>query len=160
MNMYRSLRVLPAQLLLLSGLLAGVALAESPDEAAVRELEGGVAMVLAKQGFEAYAQCFHADYSNWSGGGPPLDRARFLAGVKAWYEGGGKPVAVQMQPITIEVFGDVALSRYHLREDFNDGSSVVGRFVSLAKRENGRWLLFRTHFDTVYQGPSDKAPKP
>jgi ketosteroid isomerase-like protein len=133
--------------------------AETPDQRAVRELEAGVALVLAKQGFDAYATLFHPDYSNWNGGRAPLDRARFLAGVKDWHAGGGHAVAVRMLPISIEVFGDVALSRYRLREDFNDGSSFIGRFTSLTKRDGNRWLLFRTHFETEYRGPTSNAPR-
>jgi len=89
--------------------------AETADERAVRELEEGVALVQTKQGFDAYAAQFHADYSNWSGGQAPLDRARFLAGVKQWHAGGGHALAV-------------------------------------------RWQLFRTHFETEYQGPTAQAP--
>lgn len=139
-------------------LMQVTALAETKDQRDVRELETGVALVLARQGFEAYAAHFHADYSNWTGRGAPIGRAAFLAGVKAWHGAGNHAVAVQMQPFTIEVWGDFALSRYRLREDFSDGSSFVGRFTSLAKREGGRWQLFRTQFETEYQGETSKAP--
>ena len=94
---------------------------------------------------------------------PPIGRAEFLAGVKQWHAAGNHAVAVHLQPISFEVFGDVALSRYRLREDFRDGTSFVGRFNSLAKRvssgEGGRWLLFRTQFETEYQGATAQAPK-
>lgn len=134
--------------------------AETPDQRAVRELETGVALVLTKQGFDAYAAHFHPDYSNWTGRGTPIGRAEFLAGVRQWHAAGNHAVAVQLQPISFEVFGDVALSRYRLREDFKDGTSFVGRFNSLARREGGRWLLFRTQFETEYQGETAKAPQP
>lgn len=147
--------------LLFTGLLLPLlasARAESPDQRAVRELETQVAMVLTRQGFEAYAELFHPDYSNWTGRSPPIGRAEFLGGVRRWHGAGNHAVAVAVQPISFEVFGDVALSRYRLREDFKDGSSFVGRFNSLAKREGGRWLLFRTQFETEYQGETAKAP--
>ena len=43
--------------------------AETADQRAVRDLETGVALVLSKQGFDAYAAHFHPDYSNWTGRG-------------------------------------------------------------------------------------------
>jgi len=134
--------------------------AETADQRAVRELETDVALVLTKQGFDAYAAHFHPDYSNWTGRGAPIGRAEFLTGVKQWHAAGNHAVAVKLQPISFVVFGDVALSRYRLREDFNDGTSFVGRFNSLARREGGRWLLFRTQFETEYRGETAKAPKP
>lgn len=140
-------------------LLQAPARAETADQRAVRELEAGVALVLTRQGFDAYAALFHPDYSNWTGRGAPINRAEFLAGVKQWHGAGNHAVAVALQPISFEVFGDVALSRYRLREDFKDGSSFVGRFTSLTKRAAGRWLLFRTQFETEYQGETAKAPK-
>lgn len=140
-------------------LLQPSAQAESADQRAVRELETEVAMVLAQQGFEPYARLFHPDYSNWTGTGAPIGRAQFLDGVRKWHDAGNKAIAVALQPISFEVFGDVALSRYRLREDFKDGSSFVGRFNSLAKREGGQWLLFRTQFVTEFHGETAKAPK-
>jgi len=138
-------------------LLQPLAHSETADQRAVRELETEVALVLTRQGFDAYAAHFHPDYSNWTGRGAPIGRAEFLVGVKAWHAAGNHAVAVALQPISFEVFGDVALSRYRLREDFKDGTSFVGRFNSLAKREGGRWLLFRTQFETEYQGETAKA---
>ena len=81
--------------------------AETGDQRAVRELETGVALVLTRQGFDAYAARFHPDYSNWTGRGAPIGRAEFLASVKAWHGAGNHAVAVAMQPISFEVFGDV-----------------------------------------------------
>ncbi|MDQ8177439.1 MAG: hypothetical protein P3A58_08795 [Gemmatimonadota bacterium] len=53
---------------------------------------------------------------------------------------------------------DVALSRYTLREEFSDGTAFVGRFASLARRHEGRWLLYRTSFSTIFRGPAKDAP--
>ena len=152
------LPVLAAAMLLGQAALADPAAEQ--DRAAIRQLEEGVARVLADEGFDAYADLFHADYSNWGDGGVARDRAAFLSDVQRWHAGGGHAVATHMAPLSIEVFGDLALSRYVLREDFNDGSAFVGRFVSLAKREHGAWLLFRTSYTTLYQGPAADAPVP
>lgn len=115
-------------------------------------------MILVEQGFDAYAAQFHRDYSNWADGGEAFSRERFLAGVKSWYQRGNRAVAVKMAPVSTEIFGDFALSRYRLREDFSDGTSFVGHFTSLAAKQDGRWLLFRTSFTTLYRGKTSGAP--
>jgi ketosteroid isomerase-like protein len=131
----------------------------APDVAAVLELERNVALVLANEGFDAYASLFHPDYRNWSGGPKTLGRDDFLAGVKAWYDEGNHAVATRMKLAGIETFGDLALSQYELREDFNSGDTFIGRFASLSKREAGHWLLFRTNFTTLYRGRTEAAPE-
>lgn len=128
------------------------------DRAQVLALERDVALVLAKEGFDAYAALFHADYSNWSGGDAALDRQTYLDRVKTWYDAGNRAVAVDIKPVSIEIMGDLALSRYILREEFSDGTAFVGRFASLARRHERRWLLYRTSFSTVFRGPVSDAP--
>jgi len=128
------------------------------DRAAVRALEEGVALVLARDGFDAYAALFHDGYTNWSGGAAPVDRATYLARVRTWYDAGNRAVATAMRPVSIDIEGDLAISRYVLREEFNDGTAFVGRFTSVARRTDGRWQLYRTSFDTVYRGPKAEAP--
>jgi hypothetical protein len=132
------------------------------DPAADREqvlaLEQNVALVLANQGFDAYAALFHPEYTNWSGGDAVLDRQAYLDRVRPWYDAGNRAVATDIRPITVDIMGDLALSRYTLREDFSDGTAFVGRFVSLARRQEGRWRLYRTSFTTVFRGPRQDAP--
>jgi hypothetical protein len=132
----------------------------SADACAVEQLERDIALVLAREGFAAYAARFHPGYSNWGDGGAPLARAEFLAAVKGWHQRGNHAVAVRMVPLSTEVLGDFALSRYRLREDFSDGTSFVGHFTSLAARHEGQWLLYRTSFTTLYRGPAAGAPNP
>ncbi|MGE0040656.1 MAG: nuclear transport factor 2 family protein [Vicinamibacterales bacterium] len=134
--------------------------ADPPDDpAAVLALEGGAAMALAEQGFDAYAALFHPDYTNWSGGERVLDRAAFLAAVRAWYDAGNHAVCAALHPLSVDIAGDIAYSRYLMREEFNDGTIFVGRFASLARRDDGRWRLYRTSFSTVFRGaPADAPP--
>lgn len=115
-------------------------------------------MVLARDGFDAYAALFHADYTNWSGGVEAVDRATYLARVRTWHDAGNRAVATEMHPVSIEIEGDLAISRYILREEFNDGTAFVGRFTSVARRTDARWQLYRTSFTTAYRGPKDQAP--
>lgn len=134
---------------LASGSPARSAAPESADLAAVRALEEGVARVLAEEGFEAYSELFDPDYRNWADDRPLRDRDEFLAGIEVWYEAGNRAVKTEMTPVSIELFGDLALSLYRLTEEFADGSRFTGRFVSLARKRDGRWRLFRTTFTTV-----------
>ncbi|MGE0046876.1 MAG: nuclear transport factor 2 family protein [Hyphomonadaceae bacterium] len=127
------------------------------DEAAIVALERDVALVLTRDGFDAYASLFDPDFSLWIDG-RLVARDAYLIGVRAWRAGGAGATATRMSPVSVEVFEDLALSRYTLREDFNDGTSFVGRFVSLARREDGRWRLFRSNVQTLYRGPSASAP--
>lgn len=128
------------------------------DKEQVQNLEKSVAVVLGEQGFDAYSDLFHPEYNNWADGGDVLDRTAFLAGVRRWYEAGNKAVNTSMQPISIEIFGDLALSRYRLREDFNNGKTFVGNFTSLARKHNGKWKLYRTSFTTLFRGATAEVP--
>jgi len=140
----------------------GSVMPPSPDPVRDREqvmaLERDVALVLANEGFDAYAALFHPEYTNWSGGDGVLDRQTYLDRVKPWYEAGNRAVATDIRPVSIEIMGDLALSRYTLREKFSDGTAFVGRFASLARRHEGRWRLYRTSFSTIYRGPAKDAP--
>jgi hypothetical protein len=148
--------------LVLLSLLCAVSTAQASgpedDRRAVEALEKSYAMVLAEQGFERYEALFHPDYNHWADGGALRDRTSFLAAVRDWYQAGNRATAVSMRPISTEIIGDLALSRYELREDFNNGESFVGRFVSLSRRDGDRWLGYRTNFQTLYYGATADAP--
>jgi|GEM_PF-5211028 len=124
---------------------------------AIEQHEKQVAMVLAQQGFAAYAALFHPDYRNWGFGQPQRDRATFLADSKRWYDLGNRAIAVQMQPLHSEIIGDLAISQYRLREDFNDGTSFVGAFVSVSKKGPNGWLAYNTSYHTEFYGATADA---
>lgn len=124
---------------------------------AIVQHEKQVAMVLAQQGFTAYAALFHPDYRNWGFGRPPRDRTTFLADSKRWYDKGNRAIAVQMQPLHNEIIGDMAFSQYRLREDFNDGTSFIGYFVSIAKKGPDGWLFYNTSYHTEFYGATADA---
>lgn len=145
-------------LLLLSSILPVVQAGVAADRRQVEALEASYALVLAEQGFAAYTALFHPDYNHWADGGTVRDRASFLTSVRAWYDAGNRAVAVTMSPISTDILGDYALARYELREDFNNGESFVGRFTSVARRHKGRWVAYRTSFQTLYYGDTASAP--
>lgn len=134
-------------------------LAENDERNTVRSMQRNVAMVLAEQGFEAYSELFHPDYENWANGGRLLKRKEFLDAVKNWYEAGNRATSTTMQSVSTEIFGDISLSRYKLREDFNNNESFVGYFTSVSKKEKGQWKFFRSSFTVLYRGATDALPK-
>lgn len=132
--------------------------AHSPHEGeAVLAMERDLALVLTRDGFDAFATLFHDDFTLWIDG-RETTRAEYLPPVAAWRAAGNGAISTQMRPVSIDVFGDLALSRYVLRENFVDGTSFVGRFVSLARRDNGCWQVYRSTVFTLYRGPSEGAP--
>lgn len=127
------------------------------QEAAVLNMERDLALVLTRDGFDAFAAQFHDDFTLWIDG-REVARADYLPPVAAWRAAGNGAVSTRMIPVSVDVFGDLALSRFVLREDFIDGTSFVGRFVSLARRDNGCWKAYRSTVFTLYRGASGNAP--
>lgn len=127
------------------------------EERDVLAMERDLALVLTRDGFNAFAALFHDDFTLWIDG-RETTRAEYLPPVAAWRAAGNGAISTQMRPVSIDVFGDLALSRYVLRENFVDGTSFVGRFVSLARRGDGCWQVYRTTVFTLYRGPSEGAP--
>lgn len=148
------LRVFAALVLALS--FASSAHAQDEEEA-VLAMERDLALVLSREGFAAFAAQFHHDFTLWIDGGE-IARAEYLPRVAAWRAAGNGAISTQMRPVSVDVFGDFALSRYVLRENFIDGTSFVGRFVSLARRSGGCWQVYRSTVFTLYRGPSEDAP--
>lgn len=136
-----------------------VALGARADHArAIRNLEEGVALVLAEHGFAAYEALFDPDYVNWPNGGALLSRSAFLEGVRRWYDAGNRAVAAQLIPVSLDIAATTAHFRYRLREDFNDGTSFIGDFISAPRFADGSWRFHRTSFFTRYRGKSEDAP--
>lgn len=127
------------------------------EEGDVLAMERDLALVLTRDGFAAFASLFHDDFTLWIDGRETA-RADYLPPVAAWRAAGNGAISTQMQPVSIDVFGNLALSRYVLRENFIDGTSFVGRFVSLARRDDGCWQVYRSTVFTLYRGPSEGAP--
>lgn len=138
---------------------ASAALGARKDDArAIRTLEENVALILAEEGFAAYEALFDPDYVNWPDGGALMTRPEFLAGVKRWRDAGNYAIAAQLVPVSLDIASATAHFRYRLREDFNDGTSFIGDFVSAPRLAGDRWRFHRTSFFTRYRGPTAEAP--
>lgn len=158
-------RIMPGKAMLPTFVLAALLLAfgfagsarADDQKAAVLNMERDLALVLTRDGFDAFSAQFHDDFTLWIDG-RVIARADYLPPVEAWLASGNGAVSTRMLPVSVDIYGDLALSRFVLREDFIDGTSFVGRFVSLARRENGCWQVYRSTVFTLYRGPSGNTP--
>lgn len=128
------------------------------DGGGVLAMQRDLALVLSRDGFEAFAEQFHDDFTVWIDG-RLIVRADYLPAVAAWRAAGNGAISTQIWPVSVDVFDEFALSRYVLRENFVDGTSFVGRFVSLVRLKDGCWQTYRTTVFTLYRGPSEDAPE-
>lgn len=125
-----------------------------------------VPLALKEAGFDEYSKLFHPDYSNWVMSTDPirvLNREQFLSGVKSWFEKGNFAHFSYVEPISVDVMGDIAYVRHLQEEHFthHDGtqSKFMGHFASIMKKHQGRWTFYRTSFDTRYRGPIEGTDK-
>lgn len=136
----------------------------SDDQKQIIEVNRWVPLALKEAGFESYAKLFHPEYTNWYMRGDKdslTNRAQFLGGVKTWFEKGNYATFSYVEPISIEIFGDLAYVRHLQEEHFiqADGSrsKFVGHFASLMKKHEGKWTFFRTSFQERYRGPINEG---
>lgn len=156
------MQILNALLLVFVAVFANAATAGEwdADQREIIEVNRWVPLALSEAGFEAYADLFHPDYTNWYMGGDTgflTTREEFLSSVREWFEAGNYATYSKVLPISVEVFGDIAYVRHLQEEHFvvDDGepTQFVGYFASLMKKHNGKWTFFRTSFTERYRGP-------
>lgn len=130
------------------------------EQSKIIELNRWVALAPKEAGFEAYAELFHPDFTNWYMAGDKESlrtRADYLSLVKDWLEAGNYATFSKVTPISIDIFGDVAYIRQVKEEHFHHSDQAptkfVGHFASVMKKHKGKWTFYRTSFDTRYRGP-------
>jgi len=163
MNMKLKITILAALILLSSSF--AIADDYSKDELEIIELNRWVPLVLKEAGFEAYTELFHPDYTNWYMQGEEgilTTREQFLGGVRGWFEDGNYANFSEVQPISIDILGDVAYFRHIQEEHFvhPDGSQSMfkGYFASIMKKHEGKWTFYRTSFSELYRGEYPRKP--
>lgn len=130
-----------------------------------REIEAGVRQLLAHAGdcvwrkdLEAYGQCWASD-GEWKLLGMTAQGREAIKA--AWWQ--------QMAPfdtvwhvaqnVHFGFDGAEAIARLYLEETMQitggGAQSVRGIYHDRYKREQGRWVFARRHFDLTYMGPSD-----
>lgn len=131
----------------------------SAEQRDIIELSRFVALAPKQVGFDAYADLFHPEFTNWymKGGQESLrNRADYLTLVKGWLDAGNYATYSKVIPISVEIFGDLAYVRLLKEERFHHPdqppTQFVGQFASLLKKHNGRWTFYRTSFQERYRG--------
>lgn len=131
----------------------------SKDELEIIEVNRWVPLALKEAGFEAYTALFHPEYTNWYMRGEEgilTTREQFLTGVKGWFEDGYYANFSEVQPISIDIFGDIAYLRHIQEEHFvhPDGTKSMfkGYFAAIMKKHKGKWTFYRTSFSELYRG--------
>ena len=137
----------------------------SEEQLEIIELNRFVALAPKQVGYEAYAELFHPDFTNWYMAGDKKNlrsRAEYLSLVKDWLDARNYATFSKVDPISIDVFGDIAYVRQVKEEHFfhpdQPPTKFIGHFASLMKKHKGKWTIYRTSFDTRFRGPfSDKS---
>lgn len=137
----------------------------SEEQAEIIAVSRFVALAPKELGFEEYSNLFHPDFTSWymRGGTESLrTREQYLALVRDWLDEGNYAISSEVNPISIEIFGDIAYVRQVRIERFHNPNGeptmFVGHFASLMKKHNGQWTFYRTSFDTRYRGPMPTQP--
>lgn len=130
------------------------------DQLEIIEINRWVPLAPKEAGYEAYAELFHPDYTNWYMVGDKemlTTREQFLGGVKRWLDEGNYANFSKVVPISVEIFGDIAYVRHLQEEHFHHPDKAptmfVGHFASLMKKHKGKWTFYRTSFQHRYRGP-------
>jgi len=94
----------------------------------------------------AWADNFHPDWNLWFvGNEQPRQRAPHMQAVFDYVERGAVVEAYQLNLVSLEIFGDQALARYHAREQVRDPQNGLRLIdyaaVTFLVREDGRWLI-------------------
>ena len=120
------------------------------DKLKIEELARDLPLILTNEGWDAYESNFSQDYQNWSMIGDHVrTRDEFLSLVKQWYDDGNRATGSDIQSIDfIPITPDLTMYLHSQQEEFVDpvdSSTNVRdiRFVSIYKKEEGRW---KTHF--------------
>ncbi len=132
----------------------------SEEQAEIIEVTRFVALAPKEVGFEEYAKLFHPEFTSWhmaNGKESLRNKEQYLSLVKDWLGQGNYATYSRVEPISIEVFGDLAYVRQVKEENFfhpdRAPTMFIGQFASLMKKYNGKWTFYRTSFDTRYRGP-------
>ena len=135
----------------------------SKEQLEIIELNRWVPLAAKEAGYKAYTDLFHPEYTNWYMAGDKESlrtREQFLTAVKGWFEAGNYATFSKVEPISVEVFGDLAYVRYVQEEHFHHpdqpATKFVGHFASLMKKHKGKWTFYRTSFQDRFRGPLEQ----
>lgn len=123
-------------------------------------------LTLKQHGFDAFAERFHPQYSNWYMPGDRtnlVSRERYLRGIKMWFDDGNYTTFSKVTPISVKIVGVTAYMRHQQEEHYinNKGkrSKFIGHYASVLKKHNNKWTMFHTSFHEKEDQLSEYLPK-
>lgn len=144
--------------------MAGPAIAQSDrdDEDAILSMlrEGALNIGRDTARWEAN---FHPDWTVWfAGNDTQREREPHMQAVRDYVARGAVVEQFELQPVSLDVFGDQALIRYHAIEHVRDpenGLRVIHyAATALLLKEDGRWLIRASSlsFPSGYTPPAEE----
>ena len=124
------------------------------DKKEIMDLAENIPLILSEEGYGAYEQHFHPDYTNWYMTNDKVsDRADFLARVKQWHDAGNRATKSTIVPIAFipvdastVLFLNAQQEVFHNETSQNEANLRDMRFISIYKKVEGHWQLFHTGF--------------
>lgn len=121
------------------------ALRESVDELASSTLVDG-------EGWEAYEQVLHPDYSRWAMGTAYEGREEFIANLKEWWDYGMRVASREIDMVGVDIVGDLAIIRFKTTETFvgpeGPAEGFTGFVTNVWVKERGDWMLLSAEIST------------
>jgi ketosteroid isomerase-like protein len=130
---------------------------DSPDVAAVKQLEEAMGKAMIAQDIDKLSQIYGDDFATVGSGGKVTTKKDLLTDFESfhdkleWYENG---------PIDVLVFGNVALAQGSVREKrSHDGKDTSGQFLwmDVLEKRAGKWVVVQSAAGRVVSADSPKA---
>ena len=119
-----------------------------PDTASLRTAVKAFSATTAVdgEGWEAYAEFLHADFTRWFVGRPIVRKPELVSQIKTWWEVGMRVSADDTKIVHAGVIGDVGIVRFERTERYvdqhgADAGDFHGFVMQTWKHEKGAWTL-------------------
>ena len=153
---------IPASLLLTSFLVAAAPAVAQNWSAAEREVLQALDACLQTEvdrDMQAQLDCAHDDFLGWRNDLPALRDKAFMTGnIQRTYETGDPLIGFSIQPLSVRVYGDIAIIHYYgyyyFRNDNGEDYDLRSRWTDVMLNDNGKWVWIADH------GGDDPGSKP
>lgn len=116
------------------------------EQLSAATLEGG-------DGWRAYEELLHPDYSRWAMGQVYEGREKFVRSLEEWWDYGMRVADRETELVGVDMSGDIAVIRFITTESFAgpDGPApgFSGYVSNVWVREGGAWLLLSAEISAI-----------
>lgn len=128
------------------GLVQAVAAESIPHALKARMDALSASLEEGGEGWRAYAELLHSDYTRWEIGGTLQDREVFLQALSEWWDYGMRVASREAEIVDARVVGDAAIVRITTSETFigpdgESGGRFDGNLVNVWVMDDGVWKL-------------------